>query len=305
MLQTTSSILLIRPAHFGFNEETAESNSFQRKDIIETNLSEIAVQEFDFFANSLAKKGIELTIIEDTPLPVKPDAVFPNNWISMHADGRVILYPMCTPNRRTERRMDVVEKIKEQYRVTHIIDLSDWENKNKFLEGTGSIVFDHVHQTAYACSSLRTDKDLFLHVCSLLSYKPVFFTALDDRQKEIYHANVVMNIGEKFAVVCMDAIPSALDRKLIIDSLEDNKMELIEINFPQMMAFAGNMLSVHNSNHKPFLVLSQTAFLALDENQKAKLNQYTSLLPVNIPTIESVGGGSARCMMAEIFLPRL
>jgi len=305
MRQTTSSILLIRPAHFGFNEETALSNSFQQKNFNRANFHADAEREFDLLTKALAEKSIELTIIEDTPYPVKPDAVFPNNWISMHADGTVILYPMCSPNRRTERRMDVVEKLKERYRVTQLIDFSDWENKNKFLEGTGSMVFDHIHRTAYACSSLRTDKNLFLNVCSLLSYKPVFFTALDTQQKEIYHANVMMNIGEKFAVVCLEAVPSSLERKTIIDSFAANEMEIIEISFQQMMAFPGNMLSVHNNKNEPFLVISQTAYKTLAANQKEKLSHYASILPVNIPTIESIGGGSARCMMAEIFLPRL
>ena len=301
----TSSILLIRPTNFGFNKETASSNSFQKSsnDNNLTDVSKIALAEFNHFADTLAQHGIVTIIIDDTPLPIKPDAVFPNNWISTHSDGTIVLYPMFAPNRRMERRADIVAHLKDNYVVTRIIDWSHYENQGIFLEGTGSIVFDHKHKTAFACSSPRTNKELFLKLCEMLHYTPVYFKAVDAQLNEIYHCNVVMNIGEHSAIVCFDCIPSPQEKALVIDVLKKNKLEIIPITIDQMMQFAGNMLSVQNHQKESFLVMSQTAFQSLSIKQKQEINRYAQCLPIDIPTIESIGGGSARCMMAEIFLP--
>ena len=303
--QCASTIMLIRPANFGFNEETASSNSFQksRNDNNLTDISNLAIAEFNHFTDTLIQHGIGTIIIDDTPLPIKPDAIFPNNWISTHSDGTIVLYPMFAPNRRMERRADIVALLKENYDVNRIIDWSHHENQGIFLEGTGSIVFDHNHKTAFACSSPRTNKELFLELCDLLEYTPVYFKALDNRQNEIYHCNVVMNIGEHFAIVCLDCIPSLQEKALVIEILKKNNLHIIPISIDQMMQFAGNMLSVQNQQKVSFLVMSQTAFKSLSSKQKQEINLYAQCLPVNIPTIESIGGGSARCMMAEIFLP--
>jgi hypothetical protein len=303
-VQCASSILLIRPANFGFNEETASSNSFQ-KCSNENNLSDVsklALAEFNHFADTLLQNGIDTIIIDDTPLPIKPDAIFPNNWISTHSDGTIILYPMFANSRRQERRLDIIEMLKNQFDVSKIIDLSVWEDKEMFLEGTGSIVFDHKHKTAFACSSPRTNKQLFLELCEYLSYAPIFFSAFDDQQKEIYHCNVAMNISAHFAIVCLECIPSVEERNKVVDTLQKNDLEIIEISMEQMKSFAGNMLSVRDRNNNLFLVMSDTAFNSLHTAQKEKISLYAQILTANIPTIETLGGGSIRCMMTEIFL---
>lgn len=305
-VQCASSILLIRPANFGFNEETASSNSFQ-KCSNENNLSDVsklALAEFNHFADTLLQNGIDTIIIDDTPLPIKPDAIFPNNWISTHSDGTIILYPMFANSRRQERRLDIIEMLKNQFDVSKIIDLSVWEDKEMFLEGTGSIVFDHKHKTAFACSSPRTNKQLFLELCEYLSYAPIFFSAFDDQQKEIYHCNVAMNISDCFAIVCLGAIPSTQDRNQVTEELKKNGVDIIEISIDQMMQFAGNMLSVRNRQNELFLVMSNTAFQSLSLQQKEQIENHAKCLPINIPIIENLGGGSARCMMTELFLQK-
>ncbi len=304
--QCATTIMLIRPANFGFNEETASSNSFQksRNDNNLTDISNLAIAEFNHFTDTLIQHGIGTIIIDDTPLPIKPDAIFPNNWISTHSDGTIVLYPMFAPNRRMERRADIVALLKENYDVNRIIDWSHHENQGIFLEGTGSIVFDHNHKTAFACSSPRTNNELFLELCTQLSYKPIFFKAIDTHQKDIYHCNVVMNISDCFAVVCLDAIPSTQDRNQVIEELKKNGVDIIEISINQMMQFAGNMLSVRNQQNELFLVMSNTAFQSLNEQQKDQIGNYAKCLPINIPIIENLGGGSARCMMAELFLQK-
>ncbi|MEY3678876.1 MAG: hypothetical protein RI924_1017 [Bacteroidota bacterium] len=304
-MQTTSQILLIKPAHFGFNLETAASNSFQQQTNEQAEeLQQKALQEFEAFAAALQAKGLELTIFEDTADPIKPDAVFPNNWISFHPDGTVILYPMYAPNRRLERRMDIVESLKKTFQINRVLDWSAYENQSKFLEGTGSVVFDHVHQTAYACLSPRTDQALFLELCRYLNYKPVYFSAYDAAGKEIYHTNVMMCIGEQFALICLESIHDKQERALVMDALSNTGHQVIEITLEQMSQFAGNMLCLKNRQGDTFLVLSGTAHHCLSHSQKEKLSQYAELLPLNISTIEKVGGGSVRCMIAEVFLPK-
>lgn len=303
-MQSTRNIFLVKPTNFGFNTETAISNSFQNEpeadvDSIEKKVSE----EFDQFVKTLDSTGVRVHVFDDNPKPEKPDAIFPNNWISTHADGRVILYPMNAPNRRTERRQEIIDRLDKEFIISEIIDLSSYENKNQFLEGTGSVVFDHDHRAAYACLSPRTDKELLFKVCDFLSYKPICFYAYDEAGKEIYHTNVMMCIGAQFSVICLESITDKMERQIVEDSLKQSGHEVLDISRDQMTQFAGNMLQVKGSGNRNILALSLSAFNCLDTDQKSTLEKYVSLVPLNVQTIESVGGGSVRCMIAEIFLP--
>lgn len=290
---------MIRPANFGFNSETAVSNAFQnQKQFDETRV----LDEFDAFAGKLKEKGVNVFVFEDTPNPPKPDAVFPNNWTSFHHDGTVVLYPMCAENRRIERRTEIIEKLKENFRVKQILDFSDYETMGKFLEGTGSIVADHANKINYACLSPRTDKEIFTQISNRFGYQPISFCAVDKTGNEIYHTNVMMCVGGKFAVVCLESIK---ERDFVNESLQNTGKEIVDISFEQMNAFAGNMLTVLNDKSEELLVLSETAFDSLSNQQKNTLEKYSELLPIPIPTIEMIGGGSVRCMMAEIFLPEI
>jgi hypothetical protein len=302
-MQTTNHILLVKPHHFSFNTETAGSNAFQhvvndKEELIKQNV----LIEFDNFSKTLTAKGVHVTVVNDTPLPQKPDAVFPNNWASFHADGTVILYPMYAPNRRHERRKDILDMLKKNFQVTNVLDLSIYEKENQFLEGTGSIVFDHAHQIAYACLSPRTDKALFIRTCDFLKYKPVYFFAHDQRGQQIYHTNVMMCVAEKFAVVCCDCITDKAERELVVKSLKDTCHDLLDITFEQMNKFAGNMLELKSNTGKGLLAMSQSAYDSLTPMQKKQIEQYCELTPLPITTIETIGGGSARCMIAEVFL---
>ncbi len=302
-MQTTNNILLIRPSCFVFNTETAASNAFQIKpNESDDVVKKFALTEFERFAETLKNKGVNVFIFDDTEFPQKPDAIFPNNWITFHPDGNVILYPMYARNRRCERRQDIIDALRIKFEITSITDLSVYEKDSKFLEGTGSIVFDHNSKVAYACLSARTDKELFITVCSLLNYKPVFFRADDKFGKEIYHTNVMMCIGNKFAVVCLDSISDKMEKEFVSHSLINSGHQIIEISFEQMNSFAGNMLELNTNQNKNILVLSQTAFDILESKQKTEIEKFCELVPVSINTIETIGGGSARCMIAEIFL---
>lgn len=303
-MQTTANILLIKPTGFSFNEQTAVSNAFQNKpDVNDEVLLQKAFDEFDAFANTLQSKGVTVTVITDTAFPQKPDAVFPNNWISFHADGTVVLYPMCAPNRRSERRMEIIEALKKSFRIETVIDLSFYEDENRFLEGTGSVVFDHQNKIGYACLSPRTDKGLLKKLCSILNYEPVYFNALDENGQEIYHTNVMMCVAENFAMICLDAIKNKTEKDKVIFSLGNTGHEIIDINFDQMKNFAGNMLALKSKQNKRLLALSQSAYDALSADQKMAIGKYVEMVPLSIKTIETIGGGSARCMIAEVFLP--
>jgi hypothetical protein len=302
-MQTTNHILLVKPQHFSFNKETAGSNAFQnvsndKEELIKQNV----LTEFDNFSRTLSSKGIHVIVVNDTPLPQKPDAVFPNNWASFHADGTVILYPMYAPNRRHERRQDIIDTLKKNFEITNVLDLSIYEKENQFLEGTGSIVFDHEHKIAYACLSPRTDKALFIRACEFLNYRPVYFFAHDPQGKQIYHTNVMMCVGKKFAVVCCDCITNKEELAPVMKSLKDTGHELIDISFEQMNKFAGNMLELKSNTGKGLLAMSKSAYDSLTPTQKKQIEQYCELTPLSITTIETIGGGSARCMIAEVFL---
>lgn len=303
-MQASNNVLLIRPSNFGFNTETAASNAFQIKiNKSDEDIKQNKLQEFDAFVATLKAKAVNVLVFEDTINPAKPDAIFPNNWVTFHSDGTVILYPMFAVNRRLERRLDIIDSLKENFKVSKILDLSKYENENKYLEGTGSIIFDHDSKIAYACLSPRTDKELFVEVCDYLDYKPIYFYAHDKNKKEIYHTNVMMCIGEHFSVICLESISDEAEKALVFKSLTETGHQVIDISFEQMNNFAGNMLAIKRNNNKDILALSQSSYESLTAIQKGELEKYSELVPLSIKTIETIGGGSARCMIAEIFLP--
>ena len=304
--QTTHSILVVRPASFGYNEQTALSNAFQNRLTIEVGkINQLVLEEFDAFVDKLRAHGIRVTVIDDDSSANNPDAVFPNNWISLHADGTVVLYPMCTPNRRTERRMDIVEKLKQDHDVRRIIDLSYNEGENRFLEGTGSIIFDHVNKLSYACLSKRTDKDLFIKTSRLLGYDPLYFNAVDENGTPVYHTNVLMCLAEQFVVICLEAVQDFKEKKMIIASFNNAGQEIIDISFSQMSCFSGNMLALKSASGKNLLAASQSAYDSLTPYQLKRIEKYCFIISLPISIIETIGGGSARCIIAENFLPVL
>jgi hypothetical protein len=302
-MQTTDNVFLVRPSNFVFNAETALSNAFQNK-MNESGevIKQKVFKEFEQFAATLQLNGINVLVFDDTSEPQKPDAIFPNNWITMHANGSVVLYPMCAVNRRYERRQDIIDTLKRKFEITNILDLSYYENEGKFLEGTGSIVFDHTNKIAYACLSPRTDKEVFLELCSFLNYQPIYFYSHDKNGKEIYHTNVMMCIGNGFAVICLESITNLEERLSVSFSLTNTRHQIIDISFEQMNQFAGNMLALKTNSNENILVLSQSSFNSLNTVQKISIEKYAKLLALSINTIETIGGGSARCMIAEIFL---
>ena len=299
--QTADSLLMIRPANCGYNPQTAASNAFQ-KQIEKLSTEEIqarAAEEFDNLVGILRRHNINVFVAEDTPEPAKPDAVFPNNWISFHRDGTVYLYPLLSEKRNAERRNDIIEALKRDFQIKKIVDLSNGENR--ILEGTGSMVFDHPNRIVYACLSPRTDADLLKEFASRIDYEPVSFLAADENGASIYHTNVVMCVGEHLAVVCLETIKNPAQRKSVTESLAKTSHEIIEISFAQMNRFAGNMLEVRNNRDERFLLMSASAHESLTEEQIAAVEKRVRILSANIETIEAVGGGSARCMVAEIF----
>ncbi len=303
-----STLLMVEPNDFGFNEETAGSNSFQKNPRI-TSFGGEGVQDSKLQALREFNLAVELLRINDIQVITFPshknfkcpDAVFPNNWFSTHHSGQLIIYPMLTPNRRAERNPLIIDYLKNNFEVSEIIDLSANENENKIIEGTGSIVFDHENKLAYACISPRTNEKLLDELCKKLNYTPIVFEALDLNGNQIYHTNVVMAIGKKYFVICLDCIENTLEKSMIIQKIKESGKELIEISISQMNSFAGNMLEVENSAEKSILVMSNTAYNSLNTSQIKILSNYSQLLPLAIKTIETIGGGSARCMMAEIY----
>ena len=310
MNQSTSSVFMVRPHSFRKNEETATNNHFQR-DIAEASPEEIierAQEEFDGLVAQLTAAGVEVVVFDEAEPHETPDALFPNNWISTHADGTVALYPMFAPNRRTERREDVPLVLEHQFGfdVRQIIDFTEFESHNKFLEGTGSIVLDRINRKAYAALSDRTDARALEHFCDQLDFEPVAFQSfqtVDNQRLPIYHTNVMMSIGSGYAVVCLDCIDSDEEQKKVVDAIAQDGLQLIAITEEQVNQFAGNMLEL-TGNEGPLLVMSTSAHESLSPGQIEKLQQHTTLLHAPLPTIETCGGGSARCMIAEIHLPK-
>jgi hypothetical protein len=304
--QTTSNILMIRPVNFGFNQETAESNAFQNAEFGEQNKDksqQIALREFDEMVSQLRKSGVNVIVINDTSIPYTPDSIFPNNWVSFHGNGSVITYPMQAENRRLERREDIIQQLSETFYINRRIDLSGFEADNKFLEGTGSMVLDRKYKIAYACLSPRTNEDVLKEFSSQMNYEIVAFNAVDGAGKQIYHTNVVMCIGDMFAVICLEAIPDLDERLMVRNSLEQAGKRVIEISLEQMNQFAGNMLEVKSQKGEKILIMSSSAFHSLNPKQLAILNEYCTIHHFDLSMIEGNGGGSARCMMAEVHLP--
>jgi len=304
-MQTTDTVLMIEPIAFGFNEQTAVNNYFQVQQ--EGNVQEKALQEFHSFVEKLRSKGINVITIKDTIKPKTPDSIFPNNWVSFHQDGKVVLYPMFAENRRLERREDIINQIKEQFDVTDIIDYSKIEKEDKYLEGTGSMIFDHDNKIAYGSVSLRLDEKLFRKFCADFGFTPVVFHSYQTAGEErlpIYHTNVMMCVADKFVVICLDCIDDESERQNVIDSIKNSGKELIEISEDQMQNFAGNMLQVQNENGEKFLVMSQSAYKSLKPEQVSAIEKYSEIIYSDLETIETNGGGSARCMLAEVFLPK-
>jgi hypothetical protein len=304
--QTTSNILMIRPVNFGFNQETAESNAFQNAEFGEQNKDksqQIALREFDEMVSQLRKSGVNVVVIDDTSNPHTPDSIFPNNWVSFHGNGSVITYPMQAENRRLERREDITEQLSESFYINRRIDLSHFEAENKFLEGTGSMVLDRKFKIAYACLSPRTHEDVLKEFSVQMNYEIVSFNAIDDVGKQIYHTNVVMCIGDMFAVICLEAIPDLDERLMVRNSLEQSGKRVVGISLEQMHQFAGNMLEIKSQMGQKMLVMSSSAYYSLTQKQLTILNEYCTLYHYDLSMIEGNGGGSARCMMAEIHLP--
>lgn len=300
-MQHSSHLLMIRPVRFDFNAETAVNNSFQvnAKDLL---AQEKAAEEFNQFISVLTQNGIDVTVVNDTPEPHTPDSIFPNNWISFHSDGSICLYPMYAQNRRLERKESVLEAIDKKFIVSKKIDFSTYEQSNIFLEGTGSMVLDRDHRIAYACLSPRTDLTILKDFCIQLNYTPIYFWALDGGNQPIYHTNVMMCVADEYVVICLESIPDLAERQLVVDSITQSGKAIIAISFDQMNHFAGNMLQVHNQSGKKFLVMSSQAFRSLNKVQIEQIEGYNPIIHSDITTIETNGGGSARCMMAEVFL---
>lgn len=302
MKNLTSTILMIRPVSFGFNEQTAESNVFQHNDYGK-HVQEQALAEFDAFVQTLRDNKLEVIIVNDTPNPHTPDSIFPNNWVSFHESGEVYLYPMQAENRRLERRDDIIEYLKKEFMVTKVDDLSYFEKQNKFLEGTGSMVLDRQNKLAYACISPRTNVEVINEFCKVSGYKAILFHAVDQNGVAIYHTNVLMCMGEQFVIICLDAIPDEEEKTVLKSSFAHTNKQIIEISQQQLNQFAGNMLELENKNGERLLIMSARAYHSLQPIQVKTLEKYCKIINADLEMIEKIGGGSARCMIAEVHLP--
>lgn len=300
---------MIRPINFRKNEQTAVNNFFQEDlELQNAEINKKAQEEFDTYVFKLKSFGIHVVVISDSDKFDTPDSIFPNNWISFHSDGTVALYPMFAENRRLERREDILETLEEKgFRIDNIVDYTSAEDEDIFLEGTGSIILDRVNRKAYCALSARADEDLFIEFCEDFEYTPVVFVAnqtVENKREPIYHTNVMMCIAETFSVICLDTIDDKAERKNVINHLKEDGKQIIEISEEQMHHFAGNMLQVLGENDQLFLVMSQSAYDCLTQSQIAKINNHCKIISSSLETIETCGGGSARCMMAEVFLPK-
>ena len=304
--QLTDTILMIEPVAFGFNEDTAQNNFFQQQDCTPENIIQQKVlSEFSAMVRQLRDKDIQVIVVKDTIVPHTPDSIFPNNWISFHQSGNVVVYPMFAKNRRLERRSDIIQTVADAgFKIAGIIDYSDYENCNCFLEGTGSMVLDRTNRIAYAALSERTDKALFEQFCNEANYRAVSFVAnqtVGDLRLPVYHTNVVLCVAEEFVVICFDCIDNPDEINVLRTNFVNTGKEIISISEKQMHSFAGNMLQVKNREGKKFLVMSQSASEVLEAIQIESLRKYNEFIIAAVPTIEKYGGGSVRCMMAEVF----
>ncbi|MGS0748938.1 citrulline utilization hydrolase CtlX [Halpernia sp. GG3] len=307
-MQTTDTVLMIEPVNFGFNAETAKNNYFQTN-TESSNTQAKALEEFNDFVAKLREKKINVITVKDSAETYTPDSIFPNNWVSFDTAGNAFLYPMFAENRRLERRNEVLDAVENKgFLLNEIIDLSASENEGKYLEGTGSMIFDHDQKLAYGSVSLRLDEALFRKYCEKIGYEAVVFHSFQTANGErlpIYHTNVMMCVGEKFVVICLDCIDAEIEREKVIEVIKNSGKEIIEISEDQMHQFAGNMLQVKNTENDNFLIMSQTAFKSLVPKQIEAIEKYCEIIYTDLETIETNGGGSARCMLAEVFLPRI
>ena len=300
---------MVRPFNFRMNEQTAINNYFQEElKIKNDDINTKAQHEFDALVEKLKKVGINVVVVNDDKLMDTPDSVFPNNWVSFHNNGDVAIYPMFAENRRLERREEVLFKLEEQgFKINNIIDYTSAEEEDIFLEGTGSIILDRVNRKAYCALTPRADEDLFIEFCEDFEYTPVIFTAnqtVEGKRRPIYHTNVMMCIAESFTIICLDSIDDKKERKNVLKHLKSNGKEIISISETQMHNFAGNMLQLRGQEDKRFLIMSGAAYTSLTKDQVAKIERHCKIISSSLETIETCGGGSARCMMAEVFLPR-
>ena len=293
---------MIRPVNFGYNAETAVNNAFQIRGE-EEDVQSKALKEFDRFVEVLQQNDVDVTVAEDTMEPYTPDSIFPNNWVSFHSDGTVLLYPMYAVNRRGERKQHVLDKVAEKFSIKKKIDLSRYEKDNVFLEGTGSMVLDRENKIAYACLSPRTDEQVLADFCSQMGFKAVLFRGVDGNGQPIYHTNVMMCVADKYIVICFDSIPDDEEKINVINAILQTGKEIIDISLDQMNHFAGNMLQVENKDGEKLLVMSTQAYESLSDGQRKKLGSFNKIVHSSLTTIEANGGGSARCMMAEVHLP--
>ena len=311
MKQITDAILMIRPNAFRMNEQTAVNNYYQKvlDSLSPQTVNTKAQQEFDGLVEKLRAVGVDVVVVDDNPELDTPDSIFPNNWISFHENADVALYPMFAENRRKERREEILDLLEEKgFQIENIVDYTEAEDDGYFLEGTGSILLDRSNCKAYCALSPRSDEELFIEFCEDFDVAPVIFEAfhtVNGERKLIYHTNVMMCLGETFAVICADSIDDKKERKMVLENLKNDDKEIILITENQVDHFAGNMLEVHGTNAKRYLVMSNSAFLCLTATQIAAIEKHTTILKSNLNTIEACGGGSARCMMAEIFLPKI
>ncbi|AGC75630.1 hypothetical protein LX97_00322 [Nonlabens dokdonensis] len=308
MKQITDTVFMVRPTQFRLNEQTAVNNYYQDDGVKILDQNQKAQDEFDAFAKALQQKGINVIIISDDDKNDTPDSIFPNNWISTHQNGDVALYPMFAENRRLERRPEVLNRIEEEgFKIENIVDYTSAEDEGFFLEGTGSLLLDRVNKKAYCSISPRADEELMIEFCEDFEFTPVIFTAyqtVEEKRLPIYHTNVMMALGENYAVICLDCIDDKKERKNVLKHLKEDGKEVITITEAQVNSFAGNMMQVHNSNGDRLLVMSDQAYNSLHPDQITKLEKYNEIIHPSISTIETLGGGSVRCMMAEVFLPK-
>jgi len=304
--QLANHILMVRPANFGFNKETAKNNAFQNKgkQYSATDIQKKALREFKGVVKRLKEEKINIIIAKDSKRPKKPDAIFPNNWISTHHNGTLVTYPMYSPKRRKERSGAILKKLEKLFIVKRHIQFEGYEIADMFLEGTGSMIFDRENKIAYACKSVRTHPVLFKHFCKTMGYKACLFRANDKSKNPIYHTNVMMSVGADFAVVCMDSISSKKERSRLKKQFKKTGKQAVEISYKQMVNFAGNMLQVENSKGQSILLMSTAAYRSLKKKQIKVLKNKTKIVHCSIPIIEYFGGGSLRCMIAEVFLPK-
>ncbi|PNQ73446.1 amidinotransferase [Hanstruepera neustonica] len=309
MHQTTNTILMIRPVNFRMNEQTAVNNYFQEDlNIKNAEINKKAQEEFDAFVDKLLAVGVHVIVENDDKLMDTPDSIFPNNWVSFHENGDVALYPMFAENRRKERRDEVFIRLEQEgFKIENIIDYTSAEDEGIFLEGTGSLLLDRINHKAYCALSPRADEDLFIEFCEDFEYSPIVFTAnqtVDGKRLPIYHTNVMMCLAEKFAVICLDSIDDKKERKQVVKSLKEDGKAIIAITESQMHQFAGNMLQVQGHLNQRYLVMSESAYNSLTKSQIAEIEKFCPIVYSSLETIETCGGGSARCMMAEVFLPK-